>query len=169
MEKTRLEMAELMWRQINCFYMTMGNEIWKKLKRKDDDMGRIAQANRILEVKINNLAIEAQFWRNLAQANEAAANMLRANLEEVSASKREERINQSIDEGESCCSGGEKEEQKVPTKITACRYCGEKASSVLILPCRHLCLCASCGVDPMVVLCPACGADRNGVFMVNLV
>jgi E3 ubiquitin-protein ligase BOI and related proteins len=170
MEKSRLEMAELWRRQINRFYMEIGSEISKKLKRKADEMGIITHANRILEIKIKNLAMEAQFWRNLAQSNEAEANILRANLEEVLASKREEIINQSIvDEAESCCSGGENEEEKVPTKITVCRYCGEKASSVLILPCRHLCLCDSCGVDTMVVLCPVCGGDRNGVFKVNLV
>lgn len=155
-------------RQMNQISILIGNEISVKLRRKEEEMERIAEANRALEERIQHLAVEVQLWQNLAQSNEATANMLRTNLEEVLRSREEEKAGRFFDEAESCCSGGDKEEERGPA-ARVCRYCREKPASVMLLPCRHLCICDSCMVDPTVVICPACGADRSGVFKVNLV
>lgn len=46
-----------------------------------------------------------------------------------------------------------------------CRRCGETESSVLVLPCRHLCLCSACG--PSVDTCPICNSTKNASVHVN--
>ncbi|KAJ4804335.1 SBP (S-ribonuclease binding protein) family protein [Rhynchospora pubera] len=170
-EKGKREMEELSRRQTNRLTMAILSAFSKKLKTKDEEMKRMIQTNIVLEEKLKQHVVEAQQWRILAQSNEITANILRTDLELVLANRREENEDRYIDAAESCCSGGgDREEQKeINTRTRVCRYCKENVASVLILPCRHLCLCDSCGVDPLVVICPACGADRSGVFKVNLV
>lgn len=166
-EKFRIEMSELLRQRINNIYMVTRSEISKKLKMKDEERDIIVQINKNLEERIYNLAMEANQWRNTAELNVLEANKLRADLHEVLANIREERADQQIPEAESCCSGGEKEEQK-ELKTSLCLHCREKVASVILLPCKHLCLCNSCEVDPTVVMCPRCGADRTGDIKVNL-
>ncbi|KAF3333739.1 putative BOI-related E3 ubiquitin-protein ligase 3 [Carex littledalei] len=165
-EKFRIEMSELLRQKINNIYMVTRSEISKKLKMKDEERDIIVQTNRFLEEKIHNLAMESQHWQNIAQLNHATADILRADLHNALANKREEKTDQHIPDAESYCSGGEKEEQK-GFRTIFCGHCREKDASVVLLPCQHLCLCNSCEVDPKVVMCPSCGANRTGAVNVN--
>lgn len=47
-----------------------------------------------------------------------------------------------------------------------CRNCGKEESRVLLLPCRHLCLCSVCG--PSLHTCPVCKCTKNATLHVNL-
>lgn len=47
-----------------------------------------------------------------------------------------------------------------------CKTCGEPDASVVLLPCRHLCLCPSC--EPSVDRCPVCSGRKSGSFQINL-
>ncbi|KAJ1403709.1 hypothetical protein B484DRAFT_338341 [Ochromonadaceae sp. CCMP2298] len=37
-----------------------------------------------------------------------------------------------------------------------CVICCEKEKSVVLLPCRHLCLCDTCSTHDQLVICPLC-------------
>jgi E3 ubiquitin-protein ligase BOI-like protein len=50
-------------------------------------------------------------------------------------------------------------------KKRLCRNCGKGESCVLILPCRHLCLCTMCG--DTVHTCPICKSFKNASYRVN--
>ncbi|KAJ3674460.1 hypothetical protein LUZ60_005076 [Juncus effusus] len=173
MQRARIEFAERRQRYINQLSFAIQNGIAKRMKAKDEEIERITEINRGLEERIKNLALETQLWRELAQSHETTASMLRFNLEQVLNHREEEKQRAFHDDAEeSCCSNGDKdldEDRNDRTRIRVCKNCLEKETSVLILPCRHLCLCDSCGVDPTVIICPACGEDRTGVFKVNLV
>lgn len=47
-----------------------------------------------------------------------------------------------------------------------CRNCGKEESSVLLLPCRHLCLCTVCGSS--LHTCPICKSTKNASVHVNM-
>ncbi|XP_042519321.1 probable BOI-related E3 ubiquitin-protein ligase 3 [Macadamia integrifolia] len=47
-----------------------------------------------------------------------------------------------------------------------CRNCGKEESCVLLLPCRHLCLCTVCGST--LHTCPICKSNKNASVHVNM-
>ncbi|VAH68361.1 unnamed protein product [Triticum turgidum subsp. durum] len=147
----------------------------KRLKAKDDEIERVRGMNWALEERIRNLYMEAQMWRDAAQSHEAAANVLRADLQRVlnAQAARGGGGGDGQDDAESCCWGENQvpicAEEEVgtpaPTGVGGCKGCGDGAAVVLLLPCRHLCVCAPCAAA--VQACPACGCAKNGSVCVN--
>lgn len=156
----------------------------KKLKEKEDQIQRMGKLNLALQERVKSLYVENQLWRDLAQTNEATANSLRTNLEQVLAHVGDEHISGGVvgrgaagaveEDTESCCGScnhGEEEPEVEPENngvgVRMCRRCGERESSVLLLPCRHLCLCSACG-STMFHNCPVCNSNMNGTVHVNM-
>ena len=166
----------------------------KKLRAKEEEIEKICKLNWALEERVKSLCIENQIWRDLAQTNEATANALRTNLEQVLASQVkdehtrgvgfEEAAADVIDDAQSCCGssweverrtlaeeGGDKKlkdnnNNGEEESSRLCRNCRKEESCVLLLPCRHLCLCTVCGSS--LHICPICKSTKNASFHVNL-
>ncbi|KAF0910015.1 hypothetical protein E2562_001257 [Oryza meyeriana var. granulata] len=154
----------------------------KRLRAKDEEIERIGRLNWALEERLKGMYVEAQVWRDLAQSNEAAANALRGELEQLlDAQARRGPDAAAADDAESCCYG-ENDVAAAPARAAddgeverrgggaggrgrRCKGCGEAAAMVLVLPCRHLCACAPCAAAARA--CPACGCAKNGSVCVN--
>ncbi|KAG0481421.1 hypothetical protein HPP92_012279 [Vanilla planifolia] len=142
----------------------------KRLKAKEEEIERAKRVTVALEEKIRGLSVENQLWKELAQSNEAAANLLRSNLEQVLAAQvgvEEEKQRQLpfvVDDAESCC-GWESEGESSPSPARSCRRCWKREANVLLLPCRHLCLCTVC--CPVEDFCPVCEGRKNATVVVN--
>lgn len=224
-KKIRMELEERQKQQARLLVAAIGEGVMKKLKEKDEQIQRMGKLNLALQERVKSLYIENQLWRDLAQTNEATANSLRTNLEQILAHVSNERLPTGgvaagglEDDAESCCGsnlhlqggmeGGEirealgmgmREEEegeasscgqqrklavgvlakggmrKIATEAQdqndngnrRCRMCGERESCVLLLPCRHLCLCTVCG-STLHQTCPVCNNPMNATVHVNM-
>lgn len=164
----------------------------KRLRDREVEIENIGKLNWALEERVKSLCVENQIWRDLAQTNEATANALRTNLEQILTQVKDNRnrgpnleydavptTNPLMDDAQSCCgSSGEEEDLGVDWNDVyegtsrssynnrLCRNCGNEESSVLILPCRHLCLCTVCGSS--LHTCPICKSTKTASIHVNM-
>lgn len=213
MEKMRIEIDGQKKQQLRRIMAAIEDAMAKKMREKEEEISKLVRINFELEDKVKTLYLQSQIWRDVAQTNEATANALRSNLEQVLHQVRENDAVRNkaagggdlTDDAVSCCGssgyGGEEEERERENDVDGerwpmkrricnddgerwvyrgkkdndnnnnngkrmCKKCGEGESRVLVLPCRHLCLCTLCG--PTVNACPICDSAKNASFHVNL-
>ncbi|KAE9597019.1 hypothetical protein Lal_00007514 [Lupinus albus] len=154
----------------------------KKLREKDVEIENMNRKNRELGERIKQVAIEAQNWHYKAKYNESVVNVLRNNLQQA--------ISQGVEQGKEEGFGDSEVDDAAsyidpnnflsipgaPTKSTfksykgtenlSCRACKAKEVSMLLIPCRHLCLCKDC--DGFINVCPVCQMIKTGSVEVYL-
>ncbi|CAL1402381.1 unnamed protein product [Linum trigynum] len=81
--RMRIELEERQRRQSRMMVEAIQEGIVKRLREKDDEIQRLGKRNCDLQEKVRSLCVENQIWRSVAQTNEATANLLRSNLEQV--------------------------------------------------------------------------------------
>ncbi|CAL9194440.1 unnamed protein product [Musa hybrid cultivar] len=168
-ERARAELTERRKRFTRQILAALEEGMSKRLRASQEEIARLGKMNWALEERIKSLCVENQMWRDMARSNEATANALRANLEQfLAAQARAEEEAATADDAESCrCVGDGEEEAGVRREWRrACRSCHDGEPSVLLLPCRHLCLCAACG--PAVEACPVCQCSKSGSVCINM-
>ncbi|KAL7130629.1 hypothetical protein ABFS83_13G147600 [Erythranthe nasuta] len=195
-EKVRIEVEERRRRYSRRIAAAVEESIMKKLKSKEEEIEKIGKLNWALAERVKSLCVENQIWRDLAQTNEATANALRTNLEQVLAQVQDvrqqeipHRLNDAAalaDDAQSCCGSNAHETDHRTSPVDspnaggghdrdyngnnnmnrACRSCGKEESCVLLLPCRHLCLCTFCGSS--LHTCPVCNTTKTASVHVNL-
>ncbi|OWM81053.1 probable BOI-related E3 ubiquitin-protein ligase 3 [Punica granatum] len=196
MDKVRLEIEQRRKNQARKILEVIEERLVKRLRSKEDEIEKIAKMNWALEERIKSLCVENQIWRDLAQANEATANALRTNLEQVlshvkddvfaggSASLNDGAVNNHhplADDAESCCdssgagydrAAGAGPSRDIGAEVLGvddrrwCRSCRREEARVLLLPCRHLCLCTVCGSS--LHTCPVCNSAKTASVHVNV-
>ncbi|KAL2341497.1 hypothetical protein Fmac_009437 [Flemingia macrophylla] len=170
-EKMRMEIEEQKMRQTRMLISAIQEAMEKKLKEKDEEIQRMGKLNWALQERVKSLCMENQIWRELAQTNETTANYLRSNLEQVLAHVGEEHAAMADDDAQSSCGSNDTAEAGKDTAAAGgggwlCRSCGVRESVVLLLPCRHLCLCTMCGST--IRKCPICDSGMDASVHVNL-
>lgn len=164
-EKLRSGLDEIRKRHYRGLFSALEQQVAKRLEGKEADLARARETNAELEEKVRQMAVEGQFWFNIAQKNEAIAASLRASLEHALAAgsgQATEGYGENADDAESCCFG-ERENQELRCRRT-CRLCREKDVSVVLLPCRHLCVCDDC--EPAIETCPFCHSTKHASIQI---
>ncbi|GKE92059.1 probable BOI-related E3 ubiquitin-protein ligase 3 [Tanacetum coccineum] len=153
-ENVRLEIEAKRRKNSRTLIVALEEGLQHQLRAKEDEIAKMMKLNHALEEKVKTMCIENQIWRELAQTNEATANALRNKFRHVLDYNLE-----NNEDAESCC---ESSKTTIPNPV----MCRKEESNVLVLPCKHLCLCSGCARS--IDFCPICKSTKNITLNVHL-
>ncbi|CAN7054695.1 unnamed protein product [Brassica oleracea var. botrytis] len=132
----------------------MEERVIQKLRGKDEELEMINRKNKELEVQIEQLTLEAEAWQQRANYNENMIAALNYNLERAHGRPRESNMegcgDSELDDAASCFNG--------KATMMMCRFCGVREVCMLLLPCKHMCLCKEC--ERKLSSCPLCQSSK---------
>ncbi|KAK1408959.1 hypothetical protein QVD17_41140 [Tagetes erecta] len=169
-EELRRKLAD---KKQRYYYALIGatNESASRIIREKEVLAEKAiRRNAELEAQASKLSVESQVWQAKARAHEAVAIALQAQLQQAMVTG----IGGCVSQGEEVAGGDAEDaessyidpERVVVVSGPGCKACGKRVASVVLLPCRHLCVCSEC--DDVVQACPLCLTLRSSsieVFM----
>ncbi|KAG1359392.1 BOI-related E3 ubiquitin-protein ligase 1 [Cocos nucifera] len=133
----------------------------RTLREKEAEVDRAVRRGAELEGRLARLKAESLAWQTKAMANQAAAAALQAQLQKAQAAAADERETECRDSP-----AQDAESAHVDPSPSACRSCREAPASVVVLPCRHLCLCPDCDSSTagggVAQSCPVCQCATTG-------
>ncbi|KAF9626680.1 hypothetical protein IFM89_038775 [Coptis chinensis] len=174
---------EMTQRHLASFLSTIEMGVGKKLREKDIEIENINHKNRELVERIKQVATEAQSWQYRAKYNESMVNVLKNNLR-LAIAQGADRVKEGYGDSEVDDAASSILDQNNPLRTRGgsgypananyqglkdqmtCRACKLKEVSILLLPCRHLCLCSNC--DGLVDACPVCQSNKTATFQVYM-
>ncbi|KAK1303828.1 hypothetical protein QJS10_CPB11g00216 [Acorus calamus] len=180
-EQLRLSLAEKRQKHYQALLCAAEAAASRRLGEAVAEAEMAARRNAELEERVSRLRAESHAWQARAQAQEAAAAALRAELhrasEVVAAAAAEDRNAGSCggadaaEDAESTYVDPERAEAG-PGSVPVCRACRVRPVSVVVLPCRHLCLCSACDAAAEGGggggACPVCLSVRSASVQVFL-
>ncbi|XP_047070734.1 probable BOI-related E3 ubiquitin-protein ligase 3 isoform X2 [Lolium rigidum] len=144
-----------------------------RLQAVEADLERARYRNAELEERLRQMTAEGQAWLGVARSHEAVAAGLRATLDQLLQPTCGGAVEADAEDAQSCCfeTAGDNNADDTACKGVAaaapsCKACGRGEACVLLLPCRHLSVCAAC--EPAVDTCPVCAATKNASLHVLL-
>ncbi|CAH2035805.1 unnamed protein product [Thlaspi arvense] len=137
----------------------MEERVVQKLREKDDELEMINRKNKELEVRMEQLTMEAEAWQQRAKYNENMIAALNYNLERAQGRPRDsiEGCGDSEVDDTASCFNGRNNNSNGKTKMM-CRFCGVREVCMLLLPCKHMCLCKEC--ERKLSSCPLCQSSK---------
>ncbi|CAI8587583.1 unnamed protein product [Vicia faba] len=156
--------------------------IGKKLKEKDVEIDNMNRKNKELVERIKQVVVDAQNWHYRAKYNESVVNVLRNNLQQAISHGAEQELKEGFGDSELDDASSYMDPNNFlnisgapmksiyksyqGTENLYCRACKEKEVCMLMMPCRHLCLCKYC--DGFINVCPVCQLVKTASFEVYL-
>ncbi|KAE9603595.1 putative transcription factor C2H2 family [Lupinus albus] len=143
------------------------DRVVQKLREKEAEIEGINKRNIELEERLEQLAVEADAWQQRASYSENMVAALKFNLEQVYAQSRDSKEgcgDSEVDDTASCINGGtidfhllSKGNNNMKEMMT-CKVCKVNEVNMLLLPCKHLCLCKDC--ESKLSFCPLCQSSK---------
>ncbi|GLJ40559.1 hypothetical protein SUGI_0836970 [Cryptomeria japonica] len=190
-EHLALALKEMKQRHMTSFLGAIQKGLRRKIREKDVEIENGKMQTKELMEKIKQLALEAQAWHNRAKYNEAMVTALRTSLQQAVAHSREQSKegcgDSEVDDAASSHYGDNNniynstnnvinsmsdvhvriaKENKELRENRSCRSCRSNDVSILLLPCRHLCLCREC--ESTLDACPLCHSQKNASVQVYM-
>lgn len=166
-------MRELIHRQTVSLLNSMQKEVRRRLYEKDLEIDNLNRKNRELGDRIKQITVEAQSWHYRAKYNESVVNALKSNIQQamVHGSKQakegcgDSEVNDAASSTNHHLASGS-HDQVSNVQQLKCRACKIKEASVLLVPCRHLCVCKEC--EGFIDSCPVCRVMKTASVQVYM-
>lgn len=142
-------------------------KVIQKLREKEAEVENINKKNVDLEMQMEQLALEANAWQQRAKYNESLINTLKFNLQQVYAQSKDSKEgcgDSEVDDTASCCNGRATDfhllcrDSNEMNNLMTCKVCRVNTVCMLLLPCKHLCLCKEC--ESKHSTCPLCQSTK---------
>lgn len=164
-ENIKKGITELKNRHTVSLLNALEKEVCHRIHEKDVKIETLSQKNKELMEKIREMALEAQSWHLRAKQNESLVNVLQSNINQAfmqGTGLLKEGCGECMaDDAVSFCnynlldpSANYQNHPSSVKELMKCKACKSKEVSILLLPCRHLCLCTDC--DIFIEICPVC-------------
>lgn len=143
------------------------DRVLQKLNEKEAEVESINRRNMELEERMEQLSVEANLWQQRARYNENMISALKCNLQQVYAQGRDSKEgcgDSEVDDTASCCNGRSidfhllSKDNSDMKEMMTCKVCRVNEVSMLLLPCKHLCLCKDC--ESRISFCPLCQSSK---------
>lgn len=168
-EQLRRTLAEKRHRHYRALLDAVEESVARRLREREAEVEKATRRNAELEARAAQLSVEAQVWQAKARAQEATAVSLQAQLQQAMSGG-------GCDGGDGGTAGVEGQAddaesahidpERVASLGPSCKACRKRLASMLLLPCRHLCLCTDC--DQVAQTCPLCLSKRSSSVEVYL-
>ncbi|KAL2936034.1 putative BOI-related E3 ubiquitin-protein ligase 3 [Bienertia sinuspersici] len=192
-ENIKKGITELKHRHTVSLLNALEKEVNCRMHEKDMEIENLNQKNKELTEKIRQVSVEAHSWHLRAKQNESLVNVLRNNINQVFLQQQQQQQqgdpvlkegcgDSMADDAVSSCNQNiaanqyqnnaanqyqyQYQNHSSSKELVSCKACRSKEVSILILPCRHLCLCIEC--DGFTDICPVCRIKKGGSLQVYM-
>ncbi|KAG2676527.1 hypothetical protein I3760_12G056900 [Carya illinoinensis] len=182
-EQLRRTLAEKRQRHYRALLAAAEGSVARRLREKETEVEKATRRNAELEARAAQLSVEAQVWQAKAHAQEVTAATLQAQLQKAIVSgggggASPAGDSRKMEDTLGCAVGGVEgnyvedagsayiDPDRVVVSGPRCKACRKRVASVVLLPCRHMCICTEC--DQVAQACPLCLTMRSSSIEVYL-
>ena len=186
-ERLRRALADARRRQYRSLLVAAEAVASQRIREKEAEASEAARRGADLEDRVARLRAEAAAWQAKALADQSTAAALHAQLQQAAAAaqargkaeEEEDNAGAAADDAGSCFVDPDRVVEIAPPPpppARPCRTCRQASASVVLLPCRHLCVCADCepavpatapfAAGAVAAACPMCRGAVTGTVQV---
>jgi E3 ubiquitin-protein ligase BOI-like protein len=143
------------------------DKVLQKLREKETEVENINKRNMELEDQMEQLSVEAGAWQQRARYNENMIAALKFNLQQAYLQTKDSKEgcgDSEVDDTASCCNGRSLDfhllsnENSNMQDMMKCKACRVNEVTMVLLPCKHLCLCKDC--ESKLSFCSLCQSSK---------
>ncbi|XP_024399408.1 probable BOI-related E3 ubiquitin-protein ligase 3 [Physcomitrium patens] len=179
-EQIRHQLEEKSQRHSRALIGAIEDAVLRRLHEKDLEIEKFKRQNQELVKHAEQLTVETHHWQAKTKATEALVTALRTNLQQAQAavafSREQSKEGCGDSEADDAASSHHGDTEDVHARTyrenrelreqRTCRSCRCNDVSILLLPCRHLCLCKDC--EARLDACPLCQTLKNASVQVYM-